>query len=539
MEKLVSSDNIKDSINRVITPQFTQLSVFIFNYNEGGVNRDLFLEYLQVDPDDFDDFSSFVQSAKKSLTIKKEDFFKVDTLLKSEQWTELWDILPYYIKNFQKIEIFFYLLERYILIEASKIDSFTQSIPNDIDIEKTLREIEESEEKIFWKKLSDRPDKAKKILDEYIIEQYNENKDALNSEEQNFIENIISKLQKKYPKETQTANQESAKNAMILKDPLQWKQGVDDSIMKKKISREKYVEIFTLCLEILWVDAKVVVWKYPNFSVTPWIPWEPWELRVPENSNYQYKDVEYIVWLISHELERHMIWNVNNKNLIGNLKSLSYLGQEEWVAHVMEHLGKWYDLDNIPLNRYLPRMLVWEIFDGETFKKFLKICNTLDNQDINVENFFKRAKRGKDFNLPGVNPKEKLYGIGALEVIDRIQWGENPLWFFLAKNGIWEQEAINKAIVWDKESLTPRTLHSKGIVLPLMLWELMRYKLLSPEESGSWLEVRGFIKYFNERYGELFQALWIDYKDFIWNHITSQKKQNVEKVAKILEIIES
>jgi len=37
--------------------------------------------------------------------------------------------------------------------------------------------------------------------------------------------------------------------------------------------------------------------------------------------------------------------------------------------------------------------------------------NTLDGQSIDVEKFYNRFKRGKDKKLPGVNPKEKHYGI--------------------------------------------------------------------------------------------------------------------------------
>lgn len=288
----------------------------------------------------------------------------------------------------------------------------------------------------------------------------------------------------------------------------------------------------------MWIDVEVEVWAFPNFSVDPGKIGERWKLKVPEKEKTL--KVSRIIALIAHELERHAIWNQNNKQLVWNLKSLSYLGQEEWVAHIMEHLALWYNLDEMPLNRYMPRMLVWEIYDGGTYKKFLEIFNKIDGANVDPDTFLIRSKRWKDMWLPGVNPKEKLYGIWALEIVDRLRAGESPLPFFLAKNGTSDQEHINEMILdGDEGEITPQLLESKEVVLPLMLWELLRYELVSWNNEAEQGMYGGFIKYFNTRYWSMFNNFWISYRDFIGNHISSMKNWNREKVSEILEILRS
>lgn len=187
----------------------------------------------------------------------------------------------------------------------------------------------------------------------------------------------------------------------------------------------------------------------------------------------------------------------------------------------------------------MPRMLAGEILSGDDFKKFLWIMNKLDGQEIDVDNFFLRFKRWKDFSLPGVNPKEKLYWLWALECIERLREWENPLWFYLAKNGAWEQEQINEMITGEKDGIiTPELLNKKKIVLPLMLWELLRFQVVNPESIDKWM-LGWFLKYFNTRYGTLFDGLKLSYKDFISNHVWVQNRENRDKVSKILEIFQS
>lgn len=527
-----NSWTLLDSINGVISPEFTKLSGLEFNYDENWVNYTLFYDYLGVEVSSNSSVLSLVSDANVKLKIRKKNFLVLKDELEEKWNDELWAAYNYYLENFRKIELFFDLLELYIPIEALKIKMFQgEKLDN---LEEHILKIEELEAIIFGEKLSDRPKEAKMTL-EYLNKIYSEKQNNLSSAEKRFLDVIISEIEEKISASWNAWTKQVDGSNMDLKDPLMGIEWLDASILEKEISRDEYVKIFQLAIDVLGLEGLEVQLKdnISNISVSYN------SINIPAvHQDYETLKVGRIIGLISHELERHAVWNVNNKTFIWNLKSLSYLGQEEWVAHIMEHLALWYDLNHMPINRYMPRMLVWEQVNGERFKEFLHIMNKLDDQNIDVEKFFKRFKRWKDFSLPGVNPKEKLYGIWAFEVINRIRAWENPLGFFLAKNGTWEQEQITEMIAWEVWEITPKILHDKHAVLPLMLWELLRYKVLNPVESDKWM-LWGFLKHFNDRYGKLFDGFGIDYKEFIRNHIGVQNKQNREKVKEILQILES
>lgn len=541
MEQLNQS-SLRESIDSVITPELTKLTGFIFNYDDRWLNKSLFIDYLWVDFESNDDIDSFIAKAEESLEIKRSNFASVQAELESEGEAELWTIFSYYKENFEKISMFFRLLSLYIPIEARKISGV--SFVDDGTLwwfskEDYIVEIERIESNVFWKKLSDRPESVVQVLD-YIINLF-ESSENLSPDEQVFMSDIIAELISRYPLKEQVYSNAGEKNSsdekeLLLEDPLDIENKNDH--LDVEISQEKYVKVFSKAIEILGIDVDVVVWNYPNFSVDPGKIWEKGKLKVPQK--VKTLKVSRIIALIAHELERHAVWNQNNKHLVWNLKSLSYLGQEEWVAHIMEHLALGYNLDEMPLNRYMPRMLVGELFGGATYKRFLEVFNKLDNAGVDPEVFYVRSKRGKDHDLPGVNPKEKLYGIWALEIIDRLRSGESPLWFFLAKNWTSEQDQINDMILdWGDGEITPELLEDKHVVLPLMLWELLRYEMVSGDDIAQKWMYGWFIKYFNTRYGDIFDSFWISYRDFIGNHIRWMKNQNRKKVEEILEILRS
>ncbi len=539
----LSTNSLKDNIDRIISPNFVKLTWFIFNYDVNtNVNISLFTNFLEISSDDFLLWDTFSLSAQVSLSNKKQEFLDLKSDLIDKWKEELWVSYNYYEQNFDKIEIFFDLLSLYIPIETEKIYKF-QNDSEELtwfwgNKESHIIEIERLEEQVFWKKISDSPDFSKKTLD-YISEKYEENQEELTQQEDIFLHECLAIMyDASWVDKENTGNWKEYNNQtnLDLEDPLLSVEWLDKDILDKEIPREKYVEIFRLAIDILaleWVEV-VVKDNISNISVGPS------SINIPSHKDYDNLTVKRIIWLISHELERHAIWNANNSKLIWNLKSLSYLWQEEWVAHIMEHLALGYNLDSIPMNRYMPRMLAWEVLKWKDFKKFLHIMNKLDGQSIDVESFFLRFKRWKDLELPWVNPKEKLYGQWALEVIERLRKWENPLGMFLAKNGYSEQWEINEIITEKTDwNITPQIIHDKELVLPLMLWELLRFQLLSPSNSRKWLEIWWFLKYFQTRYGKLFDNLGFSYKDFIKNHIGAQNKRNKLKVSQILGILKS
>lgn len=535
MERISSHNSLQDQIDTVVTPELVKLSGFIFNYDDNSwYNRSLFRDYLEVEHEDFLEWDTFVLSAKVSLNKKREAFEELYGNLLSSSSEEIWELYEYYTENFSKLRVFFELLELYIPFEAEKIYAFQEDgdrffWPNGSK-ESHLQKINELEEEIFWKKISDSPNYAAKTID-YIYSCYDKNKSKLSADDHVFFSDCMNKIHQS----TWISGWSQSTTEMSGIDLLDPLSSQDVEILEKEIPREDYVKIFELVIEILWLDwVKIELKDVKNISVSPE------SINIPSKaSNFDTLKVSRIIWLIAHELERHAIWNANNQKLIWNLKSLSYLWQEEWVAHVMEYLALGYDLNSIPMNRYMPRMLAGEILNGKDFKRFLHIMNVLDWQSINVDNFFARFKRWRDFNLPGVNPKEKLYWIWALEIISRLRWWENPLWFFLAKNSSSEQETIKKLVVWENEVMNASTLREKWIILPLMLWDLIRFQLTSGIHENEDTFLRWFMKYFYDRYGELFEKLGLSYRDFIVRHIKSERDENKEKVSQILDIIKS
>lgn len=536
----IEINTLKDNIDRIISPKLIKLTWFIFNYDKcSNENISLFNDFLEISSNDFLCGDTFSLSAQVRLWDKKDEFQSLKQRINDYGSDELWDAFNYYVENFEKIEIFFELLALYIPIEAEKIFKFQNDGDElywfDGNKQSHINEIERLEEQIFWKKISSSPVFSKKTLD-YMKEKYQENSWQLSSEEDDFLQECLSKIYTVASVSKDVENEGIVfEEAINFDDPLSLIEWLDEKILEKEISRDQYVEVFQLAIDILWLEWVEVLVKdnISNISVSPR------SINIPSNSNYAFLTVRRIIWLISHELERHAVWNANNQQLIWNLKSLSYLWQEEWVAHIMEHLALWYNLDSIPMNRYMPRMLAGEVLWWQDFKKFLYIMNKLDGQDIDIEAFFLRFKRWKDLDLPWVNPKEKLYWQWALECIERLRNCENPIWMFLAKNWSSEQWEINEMITWDKNgTVTPEIIHDKKLILPLMLWELLRFQILNPESTDKGM-LWWFIKYFQDRYGTLFDSLWFSYKDFIKNHIWVQNKQNRERVNQILWILQS
>ena len=526
MNQLPENDeDLNLEINVVINKEFVSLAGFIISYDKENNYSSLFSKYLEIDLNDdkIAWYDNFITHAHSVFSKKKEKFLLLKEKVQSSEWEELWIKQWYILKNFESIELFFDLLELYIPIEAWKIHKFSE-IDGWIN-EEYLSNVVKIEEEIFWKEIHKQPEFAHIALDE-IKKHKDDPHQALSQEDSAFLDKVILTVESNIWKKVE--DKTSTKETLNINDSFGNNSKLNNQILSKKISREKYCEIFQLAFEILWMPDKKVIIKEDVTNISVSYEW----IIIPANDDYAYLTVERIISLIAHELERHSITNENNLNLIWNMKSLSYLWKEEWVAHVMEFLAKWYDVSEIPINRYLPRMLVWEILPWSEFKNFLRIMNKLDWESINVETFFNRFKRWKVYELAWVNPKEKLYWIWALETIKRIinpDLKEDPRDLFLAKNWYTEQAEIVEVSNKSEEEL----------VFPVLLWELLRYKILDDWtiDKAKWLEVWWFLKFFWNKYWEVFDNLWLELKDLLSNHILANKNENKQKVDRILELL--
>lgn len=238
--------SLRENIDRVITPELTKLTGFIFNYDESSLNTSLFTNYLWISASENEGIDSFISRALESLKQKRIDFEEVKSELQLHWEEELGGIYSYYIENFEKISMFFDLLELYIPIEAQKITLFLDGrsiFQSEELLQEHIANIENIEAKIFWEKLSDRPESAKQVLD-YMKNSFLECTD-LTEEEQSFMRGILSELSEKYPSNQNTEidvwSDTMLSEELLLSDPL----NIDDkkAHLEMDVPQEQYVEV--------------------------------------------------------------------------------------------------------------------------------------------------------------------------------------------------------------------------------------------------------------------------------------------------------
>ena len=230
-----------------------------------------------------------------------------------------------------------------------------------------------------------------------------------------------------------------------------------------------------------------------------------------------------------------MITRENNQTLVWSMKPAWYTIKEEWIATTFWNLSAWKKInERVWLNTY--SVLICEIYDWETFKKAYEILKKLTDSKTDSESKFWRYKRWRDFNLPWVNPKEKSYFIWETEVKERIRKRENVIKLFLWKNNFNLEDEISK-LAGIENNFSFSNLKEKNIVLPMMIWEIIKYKLLTKNQENK--SILWFFKYFNEKYWEILEAQWVNYRNFIRDYdLKATQEENRKKVKKILQIIE-
>lgn len=499
--------NFNNSINTVIP--------YTFKYDENGYNETIFKKFLWLDLEKYDDYSIFLEDAFLALDNKILNLKKIKNNLKEKN-------INYYLeKNLDENIFFLKYLKNILEIETEKIKKFEFKMEED-KLKKILNKNEKIEEKIFWEKISKNKDFSNEIISA-LEKEFLKNIENINSEEKFFLENIIKILRKKTKTENFTKNNFSEKKfTNNLKN-------FDNKILKKKIKREDYIEIFKLVIDILWLDFDVKIDENSgNISA-----WEDW-LKIPLIEEYSELEIWRILDLISHEIETHLITLKNNEILACSVRSIWYQTKEEWIASTFWKLSSWKDLYSSKELLSTTDILIWEIFPWEILKKYLKVRKKLEkNKNLNVKKRFERLKRWKNFLLNWVNPKEKSYFIWRKEVIKRLENNENILNLFLWRNSFNFEKDLLK-IVWNTNDF--KNLKEKNLVFPMMIWAILRYKLLNSWEKywNLW-----FFKYFNETYGNIFQKNNIDYKNFIkYFLIKEEKKENKSRISLILDIFQ-
>ena len=528
LEKNNLNEKISE-IDKVFDEKFNRLVGFIYIYSENWYNETLFKDYLWLDLENYKLWEDLVFDAKEKLKLKISELERFIKKVESDE-IKLYETKNYYLKSFydnlELIRNYSYIIE----IEAQKIKTLNYRISKE-KLENYLKKMDNFDKKIFWDKLSENANYYEKIIND-LDDLIKEKQDSLSEEESIFIKWILNQLKQNYYKKEVKNLGILQENEELIYDSLK---DFDKNILKKEIERDDYIEIFKLVAEILWIKLEIELnEKIWNISATVNKENEN-KLRIPTKENYNKLTVERIINLLSHEIETHMITRENNQTLVWSMKPAWYTIKEEWIATTFWNLSAWKNIkEKVWLNTY--SVLICEIYDWETFKKAYEILKKLTDSKTDSESKFWRYKRWRDFNLPWVNPKEKSYFIWEIEVKERIRKRENVIKLFLWKNNFNLEDEISK-LAGIENNFSFSNLKEKNIVLPMMIWEIIKYKLLTKNQKNK--SILWFFKYFNEKYWEILEAQWVNYRNFIRDYdLKAIQEENREKVNKILQIIE-
>lgn len=510
-----------EKIKKLINKDFSTLAWYVFTYDKNGYNETIFKDFLWLDLGNYENSEDFLTDANISLNKKINDFYSLIEYIKNDNFKSE-EAKNYILKNLEESLYFVKNLENIILIEIQKIKKFNYKI-EEKKLKNILQKIENFEKSIYWENISENQIYSLEII-ESLEKDFLNWKEKLSSDEIIFMEEVLLTLRektwniwKKFEEKNKIANlPETLKNNWIL---------------EKEIDRENYVKVFRLVLDILgFSDIKVEInEKKWNFSASSE------KISIPANKDYEKLKIKKIIDLISHEIETHTVTNKNNQNLVGFVKPIWYQTKEEWIASIFWMLASWKNLQEIAKpSKAIYQVLFCEIIEWkENLEKFLQINKKLfPDLKIDIEKRIERLKRWKDFNEIWVNPKEKSYHLGKRQVIEKINNKENILNLFIWKNNFEMEEDLAKIIGKD---FSLETFKEKWIILPLMIWEILRYQLLTEKEENKGL-LWWFLKYFNDKYWQIFDNLWINYKDFVKNYISSEKEENKKRIKEILEM---
>lgn len=522
---------LNPEIKNILSNELNSVISYVYKYDDDFLNETIFKNFLWLNLENYNSPEDFINDSFKKIEEKIKNIYIIKEKISSGN-INIWKAKNYFLINIENVIIFLENLKIISKIETQKIKKFNYKIEEN-ELKILLEKLKKFEEKIFWDELH----KNKYYSNEIILEiedLLEKNKEKLEKKDIFFIENIIKELREK----TYTKDFKEKNNSKInLNEPLK---NSDNKILENKIKRKDYIEIFKLAIEIIWIKLKVVIDnKVWNISVS-----ENWYLKIPAKNEYKELKIKEILDLISHEIETHWIIMTNNENLFCWIRSVWYQIKEEWTASLFWKISSWKVLEENWLS--ISDILVWEVFNWKTLKKFLEIRKKINPESkMTVNKRFERLKRWRDFELAWVNPKEKAYFVWKKEVIKKINQEisfsknkysqNNILNLFIWKNSFETEQELTRILEIDK-SFSIEKIREKWIILPLMIWEILKYKLLTKSEKNDWL-LGWFLKYFNDKYWPIFNNLWINYKDFVKNYIWVEKEENKKRIKEILEIL--
>lgn len=282
-------------------------------------------------------------------------------------------------------------------------------------------------------------------------------------------------------------------------------------VLKQEISRENYVKVLKLAMEIYGIKKSVVVEERSSIY-----DGEDY-LGIPDSEAYKTLKIQRILELIQHEVETHYIIEKNNTQTLGKFRWGGNLQREEWLAMTVEWFLKWENLDSIEVSWAIPDLLMWEILLWEEYKDFHNLLSKL-KQTKNASWMFLRRKRNYPLNYPWVQHKDTSYNRGQHKIVEFVKkWGN------IKDLYVWK-------VSFDDIEKTKKIIDAENIKLmyPLLIWELLQYVIL-------WNELRenDFYDYIEAKYPFLNIRQEIVNKTI--ERLTFSMKRKVVEILSLLE----
>lgn len=307
-----------------------------------------------------------------------------------------------------------------------------------------------------------------------------------------------------------TPTQRARKNSTDQYKKLLW----------KKVSREDYVRIFELVLEIYWIDKPVIVreWLSSIYDSDEW-------LLIPAGKADETRSLYNVLQLIKHEIESHYINLVNNEKVLWSFKWGKNLDKEEWLATIAETIWEIPSIESLrSIWLAIPAILLWELLNWEEFKDFYTLYYKVLWSSASVNAMLLRRKRNYPMNYKWVQHKDTTYSRWKRQIADFIAWWWDLHDLFVWKVGLQDIETAKQIINWEWIKLK----------YPILIWEILFFLLTEKKIKKSkwqykWRNIkRDFLAYIKRRYPFQIPTEWVE-------QLNTTNKRKIIEILNLLE----
>lgn len=376
------------------------------------------------------------------------------------------------------------------------------------EVQNRVKQLEEIEKKLFWWNVRKNKYEVRGSF-EVVTKLFERQKTKLTPEEQERFSWYLQTLQQSFPYIT-----DSTQN-----DKNESKNSKTFDILSREISRQDYVKVLKLAMEIYWIEKPVIIEERSSIY-----DGEDY-LGIPESDWYKTLKLTRVLQLIQHEIETHYIIEKNNSQTLWKFRGSWNLQREEWTAKVAEWTLQWKTLDSFWIQWALPDILFWEILSWDDYKDYLELFAKMDRDKMTFwlalkdpKTTFLRRKRNYPLDYKWVQHKDTSYNRWERQVVNFLQnnWDVKDLY-------LWK-------VSFEDIGKTKEIVRGENIKLmyPLLIWELLQYVILWKE-----LKENEFWDYIEQKYPFLNIRQEIATKSI--ERLTFSMKRKVVQILQLLK----